>query len=201
MARDRVVHDTPPADLPKAKLGARLQERFLNPPKPGANDGWEIPTDVAELEQANRQANDKERLVGAFGAPLAAAIAILVIRTLVHNDPAHYLKNGQVNPQYTSVSLYSELLIVLLALSLAILASSMWRKRLLMGMSFALYGLAIFNLHYWGFGIPFLLAGAWLLVRSYRLSHGLKEATGTLGFSGRSGQPRANKRYTPPSKR
>jgi hypothetical protein len=200
MARDRVADEVADTNAPKPKLGARLQERFLNPPKSGREDGWEIPTDVAELEQANRHANDKERLVGAFGAPLAAAIAILVIRTLVHNDPAQYLKSGQINPRYTSISLYNELLLVLLALSLAILGFSMWRKRLLMGISLALYGLAIFNLHYWGFGIPFILAGAWLLVRSYRLSHGLKEATGTVGSSRGSRRPGANKRYTPPGK-
>ena len=42
----------------------------------------------------------------------------------------------------------------------------------------ALYGLAVFNLHYWGFGVPFILVGAWLLVRAYRLQRDLREATG-----------------------
>ena len=66
----------------------------------------------------------------------------------------------------------------------------------------ALYGLSVFNLHYWGFGLPFIMAGAWYLVRSYRLSEKLKfaKAEGTGGASGRAaprGQP--SKRYTPPA--
>ena len=42
----------------------------------------------------------------------------------------------------------------------------------------ALYGLAVFNLHWWGFGVPFVLVGAWYLVRAYRAQRALKEATG-----------------------
>ena len=40
------------------------------------------------------------------------------------------------------------------------LSCSRWRllrKRLFLGIATALYGLAIFNLHYWGFGIPFIM--------------------------------------------
>ena len=82
------------------------------------------------------------------------------------------------------------------------------RKRLFLGISMALYGLAVFNLHYWGFGVPFLLLGAWLLVRAYRLQRDLKEANGEgparggarrrgSGGSARSSRPQPNKRYTP----
>jgi hypothetical protein len=186
---------------PRPKLGQRLQSRFLKPANPGAHDGWEIPTDVAELEEATRRTNDKERLVGAFAAPLAAAISFLVIGALISHDPTQFLKDGQVNPKYTSISLYHELLGVLLALSVAILGFAIWRKRLLLGIAMALYGLAIFNLRYWGFGIPFILGGAWLLVRAYRLGHGLKEATASPRAASITGRPRANKRYTPPVKR
>jgi hypothetical protein len=77
----------------------------------------------------------------------------------------------------------------------------------------ALYGLSLFNLPpYWGFGIPYILAGAWLLVRAYRLQRDLREATGQTpsrpGSQGRQGRgrrptdtsrPRPNKRYTPPT--
>ena len=52
----------------------------------------------------------------------------------------------------------------------------MARKRLLVGIAMALYGLSIFNLHYWGFGIPFILGGAWYLVRAHPLSEKLKYA-------------------------
>ena len=69
----------------------------------------------------------------------------------------------------------------------------------------ALYGLAVFNLHYWGFGVPFLMAGAWYLVRAYRLNQELKRVEGS-GPPARStarpsmgARPRPNKRYTPPA--
>jgi hypothetical protein len=60
----------------------------------------------------------------------------------------------------------------------------------------ALYGLSIFNLHFWGFGIPFIFAGAWLLVRAYRFQQMVKEAN--------TSSPAArldSKRYTPPNRR
>jgi len=107
-----------------------------------------------------------------------------------------------------SLSLYHDLTYVLLGLSLAMLASAYFRKRLYLGIAMAMYGLAVFNLHYWGFGIPFLFGGALLLVRSYRLQRELREATGDTparpGGRARRGRaptqsarPRPNKRYTP----
>ena len=69
-----------------------------------------------------------------------------------------------------------------------------------------MFGLAIFNLHYWGFGVPFLLVGAWYLVRAYRLQRDLKEAMAdpSGGRAGQAGErvsvpARASKRYTPPT--
>jgi len=81
------------------------------------------------------------------------------------------------------------------------------RKRLFLGIVLALYGLAVFNLHWWGFGIPFVMGGAWLLVRTYRLQRDLKDALAGAPPRGRSGgrgggsgaRPRASKRYTPPT--
>jgi hypothetical protein len=80
----------------------------------------------------------------------------------------------------------------------------LWRKRLFLGISMALFGLAVFNLHYWGFGVPFLLAGAWYLVRAYRFQQELKRAeTGSppprAKRSTNGSRPRSNKRYTPPT--
>ena len=45
----------------------------------------------------------------------------------------------------------------------------------------ALYGLSIFNLHYWGFGLPFIMVGAWYLVRAYRLSREAQVGQGRRG--------------------
>ena len=44
--------------------------------------------------------------------------------------------------------------------------TSLLRKRLFQGITLAIYGLGVVDLHYWGFGIPFLIAGAWYLVRA-----------------------------------
>ena len=77
-----------------------------------------------------------------------------------------------------NLSLYHELSLVLLGLSVVMLATAFFRKRLYLGIVMALYGLAIFNLRYWGFGIPFVLVAAWLLVRAFRLQRDLREATG-----------------------
>ena len=199
-------------DRDRAPLGERLRDAVMKPVEPGApakakHD--DRPLSVGELEEAVRSADDKERLVGLLLAPVGAAIALLVINDLISHDPAQRLKNGALNPKYVSISLYHELEIVLLALALVILVMAMLRKRLFMGIAMALYGLAVFNLHYWGFGIPYVLAGAWLLVRAYRLQRDLKEATGEgpsrNGAQGRgrgpttTGRPRPNKRYTPPT--
>jgi hypothetical protein len=196
---------------PKAPLGERLRDAVVKPVDP-ATAKKKVPDEpqtVEELEAAVRSADDKERLVGLIGAPFAAAIGILVINALISHDPPALLKNGHVNRLHTSVSVYHDLTVVLLALSVLMLVTAWWRKRLYLGIVMALYGLAIFNLHYWGFGVPFILAGAWFLVRAYRLQRDLGEATGekpTRSGSPRRGRagtnsarPRPNKRYTPPA--
>lgn len=165
------------------------------------------PPTVEELQEASRAANDKERAIGLLVAPIGALIAFLVIHADITNDPAQYLKNGSVNPKYTPVATYHELLVVLLVLAVAMLAAAWFRKRLFMGVVAALYGLAVFNLHWWGFGVPFVLVGAWYLVRAYRIQRDLKAAgVGPGRAAGRpspggTAQPRASKRYTPPSPR
>ena len=179
----------------KLPLGERLRNAILKPVDHAAasapKDSVE-PRSVEELEAATRFADDKERLVGLLGAPFAAIIGILVPGAL---------RNARVDAHRVSQSLYHELLAVLLVLAVLMLVMAMLRKRLFLGMVMALYGLAIFNLHYWGFGIPFLLAGSWLLVRSYRLQRDLREATGG-GRDGRgtnSSRPAPSRRYTPPT--
>jgi hypothetical protein len=177
--------------------------------KPAPNGGGATPVDefdgVEEIEAAIRHADDRERIIGLVAAPLAAAVALLVMGALISNDPAALLSNGQPNSRHVSLPLYHELLIVLVALAVLILIMAWFRKRLYLGITLALFGLAIFNLHYWGFGVPFVMAGAWYLVRSYRLQRRLREATGDGPWrdgSTRSGRsPRSNKRYTPPGSR
>ena len=133
----------------------------------------EEPTTVAEIEAAIKRANDKERIIGLIAAPVAAAIVFLVMSSLVHNDPSALLANGAANPRHTDPNVYTELGLVTLALALVMLGGAWFRKRLVIGIASALYGLSFFNLHYWGFGVPYIMIGAWYMVRAYRLSQKL----------------------------
>jgi hypothetical protein len=196
----------------KVPLVERFKEAVVKPVEPSAAakaKAADVPMTVEEMEDAVAYADDKERLTGLLLAPFAGGIAILVIHLMIANDPVSArLKSGAPNPHYISPGLLHELLLVLLAMALLMLGLAFYRKRLFLGIVMALYGLAIFNLHYWGFGIPYILAGAWLLIQSYRLQRDLKEARGEVD-SGRRGQtrgrgasntgPRPNKRYTPPT--
>jgi hypothetical protein len=161
------------------------------------------PTTIPEIEAAIKRADDKERAIGLIAAPVAAAIALLIVSALVSHDPSALTSNGQINPKHVRPSLYEELGAVTLALSLLMLGAAWFRKRMLLGIAMALYGLSIFNLHFWGFGIPFILAGAWYLVRAYRLSEKLKQAKAGDPIGGGGGRGTAtsrsqpSKRYTP----
>jgi hypothetical protein len=188
-------------------LRDKMSATFLKPAEPGAADVAARPQTSDELEAEGKSANDKERLIGLIAAPVGGIIAIVIGSVLISHDPAAYLANGKVNKLHVSVSLYHEVEIALLGLALAMMVASLLRKRLYMGVATALFGLTVFNLHYWGFGVPYLMVGSWLLVRSYRIQKSLKEANG--GATGRSGtnapslgsgaRPRPNKRYTPPT--
>jgi len=148
----------------------------------------EGPKTVEEIEASIARADDKERMIGLFGAPIAGAIGLVVMQSLVATNAK----------SYSSVSL--TLTITLLGLAAVMLAAAWFRKRLYLGLAMALYGLSIFNLHFWGFGVPYLLFGSWYLVRAYRLQQKLKLAKegspGGSGSSPRQAQP--NKRFTPP---
>jgi hypothetical protein len=173
----------------RVPLGERLRGALLRPVNPNVTPAAPAaPSSVEELETENKYANDKERLIGLLAAPIAAMIGFAITTLDVSN--AHRL--------HESTSTYYDLEIVLLALAFVMLIMAMRRKRLFLGMAMALYGLTVFNLHYWGFGIPFILFASWYLVRSYRLSRDLRLAT--EGAAG-GGQPRPNKRYTPPTSR
>jgi hypothetical protein len=192
-------------DLPRAGLLQRLRTAIVKPVDPSvAVKPAGEPQSLAELEAQNKTADDKERLVGLIGAPVAAAIGFLVITDLVDHDPAARLSNGAVNKLHVSVSIYHDLFFVLIGLAVAMMVLGLLRKRLYLGMAMALYGLAVFNLKYWGFGVPFVMAAAWLLVRSYRIQQKVKAATAAEGggpgptTNGRS-RPQSNKRYTRPA--
>ena len=95
------------------------------------------------------------------------------------------------------MTVYDELTYVILGMSVLILVSSLLRKRLFQGITLALFGLAIFNLRFWGFGVPFLLAGAWYLVRAYRLQQALKRAEGEAPARPSATAPPGQRRAAP----
>jgi hypothetical protein len=152
-----------------------------------------------EIQGEIQRSNEKERLIGLVVAPIAAIVGLLITSASIDNARSH----GQ------SVGVYEELTYVLLGLAVLILVSSLLRKRLFQGITIALFGVAIFQLKYSyiGFAAPFVLVGAWYLVRSYRLQTALKNAMPGRGGVSRAtrtngnGPPRAraNKRYTPPT--
>ena len=192
-------------DPDKAPLGERLRGAIVKPVEPGAAakaKAQDRPLSVEELEDSVKYASDKERLTGLLLAPVAAAIGILIVNDRISQHQPAQLASGKINPQYLSLAFLHELELVFLALALVMMVTAYLRKRLFLGISMALYGLSVFNLHYWGFGVPYILVGAWLLVAAYRLQRDLKEATAGSP-SRRGGAPpgpsraQPNKRYTP----
>lgn len=191
MPRGLDTKSPPAGGEPQGGLRQTLSRWLLKPPDPSA-PARPVPANrsVEDLEDEARYADDKERMVGLLAAPVAAGIGFAVARY------AH----GTLTSK-------SEMLVVAVVLALGMLAFAWFRKRLFLGITMALYGLSVFSLGYWGFGVPFVLFAAWLLVRAYRVQRDLHEATGTLpsGGKGRSGgtasarfAPDASKRYTPP---
>jgi hypothetical protein len=153
-------------------------------------------TTESEIEAAVKRSNDKERLVGLLLSPVAAAIGFAVTAVLVARDPK------LPDPHHVNPSQYTEFGLLAMALSLVMLGTAWFRKRTFFGIAAALYGLSLFNLDWWGFGVPFILIGSWFLVRAYRLGEKLKavkagDVTSPRTAVKRSGGP--NKRYTPPT--
>ena len=154
-----------------------------------------------EVHAVIRRADDKERAVGLIAAPVSAAISFIVITALIDRNSVVGAKH------FTPASTYRELLLVLLALGVLMLVTALMRKRLFLAISMALYGIALFQLGWLGFAVPFVLAGAWYLVRSYRLQQELRRAEpedvrptrARSGGAGNSVRARPNKRYTPPA--
>jgi hypothetical protein len=186
-----------PDSPPKLSLWERFRYTVVKPDEDPEAKPEEPEQSVEELEAEIARASDKERNVGLVAAPVGAVIALIIGADLINH--ARSLNE--------STSTYQTLTFVLLGMALLILATAWLRKRLLEGIVMALFGLGIFNLHYWGFGVPFVMAGGWLLARAYRLQQKLKLATVNKekgyvppqrGLPSAGGVlPRPNKRYTP----
>ena len=201
MPRNTDVDDSG-ADEPKLTFFQRIRYTMVKPDDSGKVKNDEPQLSREELEATIARADDKERNIGLVAAPLGALVTLFVSADLIH----HAQQTGQ------STSVYQTLTFVLLGMAALILLGAWLRKRLILGIVMALFGLGIFNLHYWGFGVPFLLGGSWYLVRAWRLNSKLKQAGGGSGRtygppnskvtprglpSAGGVLPRPNKRYTP----
>ena len=171
-------------------VGDRFRAAVLKPadPEPGEAPDPDRRS-VEELRNAERYADDSERFLGLMAAPLAAAIGFFVANYLIEHDPPATLSDGQPNKLHGSITTYHTLELVLLGPGLRDVGDGLVPQALFLGMAMALYGLGVFNLHYWGFGVPFLLAGAWLLVRAYRAHQAVRTARARVEASGGSGYP------------
>jgi hypothetical protein len=180
------------------RFADRLRRALLRP------DAANVGAPAAAADRAGT--NERARMVGLVAAPLAAAIAFAVTAALVSGDPASKLADGDPNRLHVPVSRYQEALVALLVLAVVMLVMSLLRRRLFVGIAMALYGLTLFNLHYYGFAIPFLVGGAWFLVHAYREhTSSLDAGSGVPGEPDHRASPRrrtkANRRYTPPTTR
>jgi hypothetical protein len=203
MPRNTDVDDSG-ADAPKLTFFQRLRYTMVKPDDDGTVKSDEPVLSREELEATIARADDKERNIGLVAAPIGAIVALFVSADLIH----HAQQTGQ------STSEFQTLTYVLLGMSVLLLAMSWLRKRLFIGIAMALFGLGIFNLKYWGFGLPFVIGGAWYLVRAWRLQAKLKLAGGGSGAtygppnskvnrlpSAGGVLPRPSKRYTPPTEK
>jgi hypothetical protein len=199
MPASPVADDQGPDDAPGMTRWERLKYSMVRPDD-DPKERKELETrPVDEVEAEISRSNDKERMIGLIAAPVAAIVGLVISSASVNYAKSHN----------QSIGVYEKLTYVLLGLAILILLTSWLRKRLFQGITLALYGLAIFQLHYTyvGFAAPFLLAGAWYLVRAYRLQQELRraEAAGPNAPRPKASpgaappRPRRNKRYTPPS--
>lgn len=170
--------------------------RYPNVQAPDDDDPGDDRT-IEDIRADIRYSNDKERTIGLVAAPIAAIVGIAISSASLDYARAHH----------ESLTVYDELTYVLLGLAVLILIASLLRRRLFQGITLALFGVAVFQLHYSyvGFAAPFVLAGAWYLIRAYRLQQELKNAEVQTGPKrARNGpsngaRPRPSKRYTPPT--
>jgi hypothetical protein len=180
---------------PKMSFLQRLRYSMVVPDDTEKESG--PPQSGEEIQAEIDTITERERAIGLLIAPLAAVVAIFISQASISYAKDH-------NQSY---SIYTELTYVLLGMSVLILVTTLLRKRLYLGIITALFGLGVFNLHYWGFGFPFIMVGAYYLVRAYRMQQNLRRTTGGRQVPPRPGskpppvgpRPRRNKRYTPPT--
>jgi hypothetical protein len=179
----------------------RLKYAMVKPDDSVARPAAADERSAEDIQYAIRYADDRERAVGLIAGPISALISFIVIGSMINRNsqPTTTAKN------FVPASTYHWVLLVFLALAVVILVSAWWRKRMAMAISLALYGVGLFQLGWLGFAVPFVLAGAWYLVRAFRLQQAFKKAEVEEGVkthsTTRTSKPRAraNRRYTPPT--
>jgi hypothetical protein len=214
----------------------RFATGFLRPP-PSA----QVPTDDSSggtSDEAKRRAvtylDPLERKIGLVGAALAAAIALTnTLPYVLHpNTPVSQTVSpkkghtcgvagftydkatGKCNGQLPySLSHWTWVLVILLAFAVALLIAVRVGRRAPLGFAFLMSGLA-FDSQVGIYGLPFIAAGGWLLIRSWRVQRYGSTAAPKRGEKPQRPPPReprkkkgepppgrptpvASKRYTP----
>ena len=171
-------------DEPRLTFWERMKYTLVRPDDDPSDHPPADTRTAEELRDELQRSDDKERLIGLVAAPIAAMVGLLISTASIDYTRTHH----------QNVHVYEELTYVLLGLAVLILVASLMRKRLFQGITLALFGLAVFQLHYTyvGFAAPFILAGAWYMVRAYRLQQALRRAEpGERGHRGRAERSRA----------
>ena len=190
--------------VPALTWWERLKYAMVRPDD-GAHEVKPDDRSAEELEATISRADDRERAVGLIAAPVAAALSFVLIGAVITRNSS--ASTQALHPKnYVPASTYHWVLLVFLALAVIMLVGAWLRKRMVLAVALALYGVGLFQLGWLGFAVPFVLAGAWYLVRGFRLQTALKRAEGGAGGSPaltrratNGARPRPNKRYTPPT--
>ncbi len=168
--RVKIVGAPDDSDAPRLSLWERMKYTLVRPDdEPSERSSPADDRHGRRAPGAIHRSDDKERAIGLWRRRSPPSSASLSVTRSINNARTHH---QSVEPPTSGSP------IVLLGLAVLILVSSLLRKRLFQGITLALFGLAVFQLHYTyiGFAAPFILAGAWYLVRAYRLQQALKQA-------------------------
>jgi|SRR5271166_2932285 len=186
--------DAPAAAAPSFR--ERLSQTFLRPPTPKAprpEPDTDRPVTDKELKAKVTKIDQTERRIGYLGAGLGAVMALTFTVPYIHNPKAGAKVTNATHAETISKScgvryeflaktathaarcvpiIYSRTywlvtLVILLAFPLAILVTVRIGRRAPLAYAALMTGLA-FEVTLGLFGLPFLAAGAWLLIRAWK---------------------------------
>ena len=153
---------------------------------------------VEEIQEDLRRSNDKERTIGLVAAPVAAIVGIAISTASINyartlQPERSCLRRADVRPPRTRRPDPGGI-----AVAQAPVSGDHGRT--------VRSGRLPVHYTYVGFAAPFILVGAWYMVRAYRLQQELERSEADVGgvrrnsaSPSRGARPRPNKRCTPPT--